>query len=297
MVESDSVNNTLAPYEVCPNANNAEIGGQGSTMAEKWIAVYLEAATKRLASMITGDLTISITDVFEMQLTCAYETVALGYSKFCGLFTEEEWKGFEYAIDLQFWYGCGPGQPTGAAQGIGYVQELVSRLTQTRITNFNSSVNGTIVSSNVTFPLNQPIFVDASHDTVIASILTALNFTSLTANGSLPTDHIPPNQSYIVSQIAPFATRLVGQVLSCPASGNATHIRFVLNDAILPMTGIKGCKEDKNGLCDLSTFISSMHERIEEVDFAFDCNANYTFPNPDNITDGRYPPSLRNRKA
>jgi hypothetical protein len=73
MVESDSVNNTLAPYEVCPNANNAEIGGQGSTMAEKWIAVYLEAATKRLASMITGDLTISITDVFEMQLTCAYE--------------------------------------------------------------------------------------------------------------------------------------------------------------------------------------------------------------------------------
>src|ERR1700689_3888086 len=71
--------------------------------------------------------------------------------------------------DLQFWYGCGPGQPTGAAQGIGYVQELVSRLTQTRITNFNSSVNGTIVSSNVTFPLNQPIFVDASHDTVIAS--------------------------------------------------------------------------------------------------------------------------------
>jgi hypothetical protein len=26
------------------------------------------------------------------------QTVALGYSKFCGLFTEEEWKGFEYSI-------------------------------------------------------------------------------------------------------------------------------------------------------------------------------------------------------
>lgn len=71
--------------------------------------------------------------------------------------------------DLQFWYGSGPGQPTGAAQGIGYVQELVSRLTQTRITDYNSSVNGTIVDNNITFPLNQPIFVDASHDTVISS--------------------------------------------------------------------------------------------------------------------------------
>lgn len=53
--------------------------------------------------------------------------------------------------------------------GIGYVQELVSRLTQTRITDFNSAVNKTIVQSNVTFPLNQPIYVDATHDTVISS--------------------------------------------------------------------------------------------------------------------------------
>ena len=31
------------------------------------------------------------------------QTVALGYSAFCGLFTEEEWEGFEYALDLYFW--------------------------------------------------------------------------------------------------------------------------------------------------------------------------------------------------
>ena len=100
-----------------------------------------------------------------------------------------------------------------------------------------------------------------------------------------------------MSQIAPFASRLVGQVLSCPASGKVSHIRFILNDAVLPMTGIKGCKEDKNGLCDLPTFISSMQERIGEVDFAFDCFANYTFPNPDNIIDGRFPASLRKRMS
>jgi hypothetical protein len=55
------------------------------------------------------------------------------------------------------------------------VQELVSRLTQTRITEFASSVNGTVVSSNVTFPFAQPIFVDATHDTIV-SASTRLSF-------------------------------------------------------------------------------------------------------------------------
>lgn len=31
------------------------------------------------------------------------QTVALGYSKFCELFTEEEWDGFDYSLDLYFW--------------------------------------------------------------------------------------------------------------------------------------------------------------------------------------------------
>ena len=67
------------------------------------------------------------------------------------------------------WYGAGPGSPLSAALGIGWVQELVSRLTQTRITDFDTSVNKTVVSSETLFPLNQPIYVDASHDTVMSA--------------------------------------------------------------------------------------------------------------------------------
>jgi hypothetical protein len=67
------------------------------------------------------------------------------------------------------WYGAGPGSPIAAAMGIGYVQELVSRLTKTRITEFNTSVNKTIASSETLFPLIQPIYVDATHDTVLSS--------------------------------------------------------------------------------------------------------------------------------
>ncbi|KAJ7253464.1 phosphoglycerate mutase-like protein [Mycena rebaudengoi] len=286
-IEELGFNSTLAPSGQCPNSNNA-IGNFGLTQALKWANVYLAAASKRLSPFITG-LPLSPPLLLSMQQICAYETVSLGYSAFCDLFTEEEWLGYSYLNDLAFWYSFGPGNPTAAAQGIGYVQELVSRLTKTRITEFATTVNGTIVSSDVRFPLDQPIYVDATHDTVIAAVSTALNFTGFSANGPLPIDHIPPNHSYIISKIAPFASNLVAQVLSCPASATPTHIRFILNDGVIPLTGIKGCTQNANGLCPLPIFISAMKLRIQEVDFNFDCFANYTIPDPDNITNGQFP--------
>ncbi|KAJ7153350.1 phosphoglycerate mutase-like protein [Mycena filopes] len=297
-IEAPGFNSTLAPYEVCPNANNA-IAAFGTTQALKWADVYLVGAQKRLQPFITG-IALSPSVLVAVQQLCAYETVSLGFSKFCDLFTEEEWIGYSYLNDLQFWYSFGPGNPAVSAQGIGYVQELVSRLTQTRITHFDTTVNGTLVSSNVTFPLGQPIYVDATHDVVISAIVTAMNFTSLAANGPLPTDHIPLNHSYIINNIAPFASNLVGQVLSCPApatsdstttntNSTSTHIRWLLNDAVVPLTGIRGCRPNSDGLCDLSAFVGGMQQRIEEVDFAFDCFANYTIPEPDGITNGQFP--------
>jgi len=60
---------------------------------------------------------LTVDDLFAMQETCAYEvrgfipyfspknklflqTVALGFSKFCELFTEKEWEGFDYAYAI-----------------------------------------------------------------------------------------------------------------------------------------------------------------------------------------------------
>jgi hypothetical protein len=63
----------------------------------------------------------------------ARQTVALGYSAFCPLFTREEWAGFDHALDLYFWYGSAFGSPVARVQGVGYVQELVARLTHTPI--------------------------------------------------------------------------------------------------------------------------------------------------------------------
>lgn len=68
---------------------------------------------------------------FQME-ACPYETVALGYSEFCSLFTEKEWKGYEHRWDLYWYYSNSFGYPLARAQGKGWVQELLSRLTHSK---------------------------------------------------------------------------------------------------------------------------------------------------------------------
>lgn len=55
----------------------------------------------------------TIEDVYAAQGMCPYETVAYGSSKFCELFTYEEWQGFGYSIDLWFAGGSTFHSPTG----------------------------------------------------------------------------------------------------------------------------------------------------------------------------------------
>ncbi|KAJ7636489.1 phosphoglycerate mutase-like protein [Roridomyces roridus] len=291
-IEAVGFNSTLAPYDRCPNALNF-VSLLGNPALAKWQSVYLADAEKRLSKDFSASdgLELNSTVLYAMQQLCAYETVALGFSSFCDLFTEEEWKGYEYSVDLSFWYNNGPGNPAVAAQGVGWVQELVARLTQSRAAlapGVQSTFNQTTVQSNITFPLEQPIFVDATHDTVISTIVVAMNFTSLAGGGPLPDTHIPKNRSYKVNQIAPFGSNLVGQVLSCPKLASSskssssqvtpTHIRWLLNDATVPLTGLSGCPSSQDGLCPIDTFIKGLQKRIQEIDFEGGCFGNITLP-------------------
>ncbi|KAI0814792.1 phosphoglycerate mutase-like protein [Irpex lacteus] len=290
-IEEEPFNNTLAPWNNClPNGDN--FYDLGTKATEAWIEVYLKNTAKRLQPHIKGvNLTADI--VYAMQSLCAFETVSVGSSEFCGLFTEEEWKGYEYSLDLNFWYSSGPGNPVTAAQGIGYVQELLGRLTNTTPA-AGSSLNSTLDNSTTTFPLDQPIYFDFTHDTVISVIIAAMNFTSFNSAGPLPLTHIPANNAYHVQNIAPFATQLTGQVLECPASSSnktlVPSIRWILNDAVVPLTGIKQCASHKNkdGLCPLDSFIAGMKQLVAEEDWTYDCTANYTNPGvPNKLTNGK----------
>lgn len=102
-------------------------GCRNAGYVSKWANKYLKNVVKKLGAQMEG-YTLVTEDVYVMQQLCAYETVALGYSKFRELFTEEEWDGFHYSLDLFFWHNSAFGFALAHPLGIGYVQELVAWL-------------------------------------------------------------------------------------------------------------------------------------------------------------------------
>ena len=98
IIEEDGFNSTLSPYYDCPQSDAIYVGDD--YLRPEWDKTYLAAAVERLQPYTNLNLTIEL--VYGMQNLCPYETVALGYSPFCGLFTEDERKGLNY--DRQFYF-------------------------------------------------------------------------------------------------------------------------------------------------------------------------------------------------
>ncbi|OAX39485.1 phosphoglycerate mutase-like protein [Rhizopogon vinicolor AM-OR11-026] len=286
MIEAKGFNNTLAPYRCCANNDIPHRGYRGEPYANAWKALYLRDAVPRLQTYIDG-LELNIEDVYAMQELCAFETVALGYSKFCELFTEGEWEGFDYSYDLNLWYGVAWGSPVARGEGIGYVQELVSRLTHTPIETHNSSTNATH-HNILTFPFGHSLYVDATHEVVVLNVLTALNLSSFAAMGPLPTDHIPKQRTFRTAEIAPFATNVQFQLLSC-STEHDPQIRVIVNDGVVPLDNLKGCPENPHGMCSIHTFVDAQKENIRSTDWDFVCNADWIIPDGWETTMG-YPP-------
>jgi len=66
-------------------------------------------------------------------------------------------------------------------------------------------------------------------------------------------------------------------VLEC-ASQPEQQIRIIINDGVTPLTGIKGCPDQEDGMCPVSTFVKSQKELLDNVDWNYDCHGDWTVP-------------------
>lgn len=205
LIEADNFNSTLSPDMTCPNAKNIH---KSDEKVEIWLEKYLAGAVTRFSKHVQG-FKLEPKLIFGMQALCAYETFAYGMSDFCPLFTKAEWQGYSYAVDLYFsWDHFN--SPTGPAQGIGWGQELVSRLKNASFTGPPTSQNMTLDSNPTYFPTNEPLNLDFSHDSQIVSVLAALNFTQF--GGKLDPEKLDIKRNFMTSHITPFAARLFFEV-------------------------------------------------------------------------------------
>ena len=265
--EAEHKNNTLSPKYACKNAHEKRFK-LGDDLSASWRAVFLPPIAARLQSHVQG-FEFSLDDVFDMMSACAYETVALGTSEFCRLFTKAEWENFEYAKDLEVQGSDGFMGPMARALGVGWVTEFLYRLEQKPFAGPFTSQNATLVTNSKHFPVHDKLYVDFSHDRVMTSILTALNMTQI--GDKLDPKRPDPNRRYRASRVTPFGARFAFEVIDC--GDESPWIRAKINEAIVPLNQHQGCTKPRpDGLCPLTQFVQHVRHAIESIDFVRACN-------------------------
>ncbi|KAF8317593.1 acid phosphatase, partial [Clavulina sp. PMI_390] len=252
--ESRTVNNTLDDKN-CPNRDESISDARQA----QFLATFAPTITAALNAEAPGS-DLDDTDVVNLYFLCAFDSLLReGLSPFCLLFDTSTWKDLETYQDVGKFYLTGPGNPLGPVQGVGYVSELIARLTSQPVRN-TTNINRPLDASPDTFPLDRKIYVDFSHDNQVVPIYAALGL----YNNSTRTN-------FKASEVVPFAGRLAVEKYSCP-SGSPTsissrskrawkqYVRFVSNDRVMKST----CNEantlaSSNGtMCELEAFIDTL---------------------------------------
>ena len=153
----------------------------------------------------------------------------------------------------------------------------------------------TLDSMHTTFPLNQTLYFDFSHDTNIVSIFTALGFVQF-AN-LLPAVGPLANYTPLVSRLTPFGARMDIEIISTPqpvaadrcfdcTSSNSTgcyeqgsitkYVHVLINQRTVPLgKNYAACEDRLDGWCELSTFITWQQANLAAAEFQYACFGNY----------------------
>lgn len=163
-----------------------------------------------------------------------------------------------------------------------------------------SQINVTLDNNTETFPLNQSLYFDFSHDTNIISILTAFGLTQFASE--LPADRYPGDHNFTVSHLTPFGARLDMEIIKTPKplspnrdgylrGGETKYIHFILNQRTVPLgKSFPECEERRDGWCELETFLRIQEGMEALARFDYACFGDYEPVKYGDVTDGA-PPS------
>lgn len=234
----------------------------GSKAQQIFLSTFLPSITARLNMDLGPTANLTAMDTINLMDLCPFTTVASpigSISPFCNLFREDEWHHYDYYQTLGKYYGYGPGNPLGPTQGVGFVNELIARMTGQKVDD-HTTVNHTLDDSNDTFPLGESLYVDVSHDNDMTSILSALwlyNSTAPLSNTS--TERPEETQRYSAAWTVPFAARAYVEKSQC-GDGKEEFVRIIVNGRVLPL---EACGGDALGRCTLTKFVQSLNFAVE----------------------------------
>ncbi|PCH40718.1 phytase [Wolfiporia cocos MD-104 SS10] len=248
VIISESSNDTLDDAS-CP-ALSSSSSPDAETAA--WIATYTPNITAALNAGAPG-ADLDADDTQALISLCPFESVANEErSEWCDLFSNlSAFAGYEYWGDVDKYYNTGYGQPLGPVNGVGYINELLARLTDTPV-NDSTSTNSTLDAPGAaTFPLGLTFYADFTHDNLMIAVYSAMGlFPQATP---LNDTEANPDRTWLASELVPFAARMVVERMDCSGS-DEPYVRLMVNQAVQPLAF---CDADENGLCSLSAFVES----------------------------------------
>ncbi|KAI5983106.1 phytase [Pisolithus albus] len=246
--EVDGANNTLDD-SMCPNAHSL------TEVPDAWRDTFAPAIAARFNKAAPG-ADLDAEDVVNLMPLCAFETIFhRATSPLCNLFAFEEFEAHEYYSDLSRYYKTGHGNPLGPIQGVGYVNELLARLTSQPVQD-HTQTNSTLDSSPDTFPLNRTFYADFSHDNQMVAIYSALGLFQREDGRAPSAEEMNPGRRWRISRMTPFSARMVVEKLTCDDGSDEEreYVRILVNDAVQPLTF---CGAGADGVCALDDFVES----------------------------------------
>lgn len=248
-------NNTL-------DTGTCETFSDGSPVREiqrEFLDIFATPILQRLMRNMPG-VNLALIDIPLLMDLCPFETVNNPdgtYSALCNLFTRDEWLSYDYYKTLEKYYAFGAGNPLGSTRGVGYVNELISRMTKSLPVKDHTSVNHTLDSDPDTFPLDTALYADFSHDNAMVSIFDAFGlYNSTTPLSAKRVQSAGETEGFAASWVVPFAARAYFEVMRCSSDDGQGReeefVRVLVNDRVVPL---HGCQVDEIGRCRLKEWI------------------------------------------
>jgi hypothetical protein len=119
--------NSLSPSDTCPNF----VDTSGSTQQAIWQSIYVPPIQKRLQALISGNLTLTTSDITQIPYLCGFESQITGrLSPWCSVFTDDELNSYDVDNSIRYYYGVGPGTDLPSKMMTPFLSTLVGLLAE-----------------------------------------------------------------------------------------------------------------------------------------------------------------------
>lgn len=217
--------NSLTPQNDCDHTFE-EMEGDYTKQATEYRNSAIPQIVEKVKKFTKADL--NVTDVYNLMALCPYEITSVGDSDFCRIFSEEDWKIYDYFNSLNTYYSSGAGQTGGLFASASVFTNSTLKVLQDGPENMGG------------------LYFNFAHDGQLAAILGSLNL--FVPKNGMPYHSRDDNCPFKISQIVPMLGNLILERITCDGE---VYVRLNLNDAYVP---IPDCQSGPGKSCPLNEY-------------------------------------------